>query len=41
MGPSSLKAFGCLGNMGPKTWFFKANELKFIEETSLHEGKWA
>ncbi len=40
-GSKFFKSIWLFGKYGPKTWFFKANELKFIEETSFHEGKWA
>lgn len=40
-GSKFLKNIWLFGKYGPKTWFFKANELKFIEETWFHKGKWA
>jgi hypothetical protein len=35
-GPKFLKNIWLFGKYGPKTWFFKANGLKFIEETWFH-----
>jgi hypothetical protein len=36
IGPKFLKKIWLFEKYGPKIWFFKANGLKFIEETWFH-----